>query len=869
VLLYELLAGNPPFDPAELLASGLDAMRRAIREREPVRPSTRFSTLKGEELTATAKRRSVESAKLLHQIKGDLDWIVMKCLEKDRTRRYETATGLALDLKRHLDSEPVLARPPTAAYKLQKAIRRNKTLFAAAALVVLALAAGLGLAAVGWQQTKLERDRALQAQAREAVERRRAQASEQAAKSAEAGQAGLRLQAEAQALTARRRAYAADMNLAQQALAINNIGRAKVLLDQQRPEPGQTDLRGWEWRFLWNQIRPDDHEILFAGTNRINHPLSFSADGQLLVREFAGEAVVTDVKSHQIVWQQTNAWWPVFTHHGLTLAYASRVSATNSSITLEDLGTHKQDRLSMPWATTEWIGFTADDRRMILVSDQGNCLVTAYDFDRKSSVWSRLISFPTYNWRPYAISPDGQSFAGVTPGGGVVVMDMQNGNVRFAIKAADDNSTAVAFSPDSSILLTGGGFTESMIRLWDAHGGKRLDSLEGHHSYICDLLFTADGKTLISSSGDETIRLWDWTRRKPAGILRGHHDEVDGLALAADGQTLASRCKDGSVYLWDLGKPSIHLGYSMLPNRMTLENTIFTPDSRFILGLEEAGGLAEWDVTSGQETRRWWPSTTNHSFVALSRDGKQIACLESDGRLHVLDVSSDSEVTNMSLPAGVSPLMFTANGHYFVNLLENASRRELEPWKTDNWEKANPIAIARDGDPNYGETSLPDSVFVITGHAFHIFDVAQPTQPPKIIGNEGALCGYASSPDGQTTACCYEQGQIRLWNMATLKPIDTLKGFLLGAHSVTFSPDGRRLAAGSNGQEAVKLWDAQTRQEVLTLGGEGSMFMSLQFSPDGRHLMGINAARHAHIWYAPSWEEIAAAEAVERPGNGP
>ena len=111
VLLYELLAGSTPFDAKELMASGIDAMRKTIREKEPVRPSTRLATLGGEELTTTAKRRSADTSKLLHQLKGDLDWIVMKCLEKDRTRRYETANGLAADLKRHLNNEPVVARP--------------------------------------------------------------------------------------------------------------------------------------------------------------------------------------------------------------------------------------------------------------------------------------------------------------------------------------------------------------------------------------------------------------------------------------------------------------------------------------------------------------------------------------------------------------------------------------------------------------------------------------------------------------------------------------------------------------------------------------------------------------------------------------
>jgi serine/threonine protein kinase len=146
VLLYELLAGSTPFDAKELMSGGLDAMRKIIREQEPVRPSTRFLTLQGADLTTTAKRRSTDTTKLLHQLRGDLDWIVMKCLEKDRARRYETANGLAMDIQRHLQNELVVARPPSVGYKFQKLVRRNKLAFAAVGAVTAALIVGLGVA---------------------------------------------------------------------------------------------------------------------------------------------------------------------------------------------------------------------------------------------------------------------------------------------------------------------------------------------------------------------------------------------------------------------------------------------------------------------------------------------------------------------------------------------------------------------------------------------------------------------------------------------------------------------------------------------------------------------------------------------------
>ena len=164
VLLYELLTGRTPLDSNELLAAGLDAMRRAIREKEPSRPSTRLSTLQAGELTATAKHRNADPPKLIHLIRGDLDWIAMKCLEKDRRRRYETANGLAKDIERHLNNEPITARPPSNLYRFQKSLRRNKLTFAAGTAIALALIIG---AAISILATIREHSARLQAQANE------------------------------------------------------------------------------------------------------------------------------------------------------------------------------------------------------------------------------------------------------------------------------------------------------------------------------------------------------------------------------------------------------------------------------------------------------------------------------------------------------------------------------------------------------------------------------------------------------------------------------------------------------------------------------------------------------------------------------
>ncbi|MHC4559026.1 MAG: serine/threonine protein kinase, partial [Planctomycetota bacterium] len=259
VLLYELLTGKTPLDNQKLLSAGPDEARRKILEEEPCRPSTRMGTMVDEELTAISRLRKIDPPKLRNLLRGDLDWIVMTCLEKDRTRRYETANALATDLKRHLENRPVAARPPSTMYRLQKAWRRHKTVYVAGVAVLIALITGLSFAALGWHQAWKQREEAVQARIGEETQR---------------------LQAEAQELAARKRAYSSDMNLAIQALRGNNLGRAQDLLNRQRPRLGESDLRGWEWRYLWQQTRSD--ALLTLCQKSEIESLAISSDGRWL-----------------------------------------------------------------------------------------------------------------------------------------------------------------------------------------------------------------------------------------------------------------------------------------------------------------------------------------------------------------------------------------------------------------------------------------------------------------------------------------------------------------------------------------------------------------------------------------------------------
>jgi serine/threonine protein kinase len=295
VLLYELLTGKTPLDGRELMSGGYDEIKRRIREEEPPKPSTKVSTMEGDEQTQIAKQRKVEPGKLSGRIRGDLDWIVMKALEKDRTRRYETANGLAADVGRFLRNEPVTAVAPTLSYQIHKFYLRNRSFVRLGIAVTLALTFATMISV--WQayeanaaKREVTAERDVAEAARRSEEQARLDAESAREKAEDSERAAL-----AYAESERQQSYAADMNMVQRRLEQNNLGRARELLDRNRPEAGQVDLRGWEWRYLWGVTR-GDHTGTLVKTPHIMAKIELSPDGRLvaLAEEDSGHVSVWD-----------------------------------------------------------------------------------------------------------------------------------------------------------------------------------------------------------------------------------------------------------------------------------------------------------------------------------------------------------------------------------------------------------------------------------------------------------------------------------------------------------------------------------------------------------------------------------------------
>jgi WD40 repeat protein/serine/threonine protein kinase len=859
VLLYELLTGRTPFDEKELMKAGFDEMRRIIRETEPPKPSTRLTRERLATRSATSAKSEIRNPK--SEIDKDLDWIVMKALEKDRARRYETANGLAADLKRHLSNEPVIARPPTASYRLQKMVRRNKLMFAAGIAVATALVVGLGLAAVGLRRATQERNSAVAARAGEEAQRRQAQ-------QAQTREVQLRQKAERQELAARQRAYGSDMNLVQQALALNNLGRAQELLNRQRPQPGQQDLRGWEWRYLWQHCQSDALFTLEGKRTAIGS-LAVSADGKWLAIGENGSGILSvwDLHTRQRVARFKAGIGDVrlaFAHRTPLLAYWCGsylpTTAAPTPIWLWEGGASRMITNCSVVGTCQGLRFSEDDQRLVTcTSAPGNELAVW-----RISTGAKLSAMPSGHLggrevTSFAASQDLKVAALEADDGWIRVVDLSTARELWTAKAGDERVTAFALSPDGRQLASAAGWTDSQIRLWDTQSGKELGKFPGHNAWVSQLVFTRDGSRPASASADQTIRLWDLVHSRSLRVLRGHRSEVWRLALSADQTTCVSGAKDGSVFLWEATQDRRESTRVLLP--APLAAWCFAPDGKSLLTLDRQGHADRWSgkffeqrlslVDIGTRPVGWQN--------IISPQDRLLAVGSTNGMVQVWDLERRALLRELRTHTGpVFPVAFLAQETKLVTVhMDDNSFHEwnlITGMETLSWPGPSGLSIYEPA------IFSPDEQWCLMANARRIRNMATGTDQ-QLNSDMESTENAAFSPDGGKVAVASYLGYARMWDTRNWKQLATFSGFLLGAHSVAFSPDGRRLAVGSLGREAVKIWDAEGLQELLTIEGKGGAFLRTSFSPDGNIVGSMNYQGLLHLWTAPTFAEIEAAEA--------
>ena len=807
VLLYELLAGSTPFDAKELMASGIDAMRKTIREKEPQRPSTRLATLGADQLTTTAKRRSADTSKLLHQLKGDLDWIVMKCLEKDRARRYETANGLAADLKRHLDNEPVTARPPSVAYRFQKALRRNKLAFGAGAAVVTALVVGLAGAAVGWRETGLERDNALRARSGEEEQRKVAQANAALAQEQRRQADRERQRAERGEAHASRLLYAAKMSLAGQALEQGALSRVRELLEDTKETPD----RGFEWYYLQQQTHLELKTL--RGHLRAVLSVAFSPDGQ---------RIVTGSRDNSAkVWDSASG------KELLTLkGHGSEVRSVAFSPDGQRIVTGSEDQMAKVWDS-------ASGKELLTLKGHGSGVASV------------------------AFSPDGQRIVTGSYDQTAKVWDSASGKELLTLKGHGSEVRSVAFSPDGQRIVTGS--LDQMAKVWDSASGKELLTLKGHGSGVLSVAFSPDGQRIVTGSYDQTAKVWEAASGKELLTLKGHGHWVWSVAFSPDCQRIVTGSYDQTAKVWEAASGKELL--TLKGHGNWIHSVAFSSDGQRIVTGSEDRTARMWEAAGGKELTLKGHGKGVFS-VAFSPDGQRIVTGSEDQTAKVLDSASGRELLTLKGHGNnVNSVAFSPDGQRIVTgsldrtgkVWEAASGKELLTLKGhEGWVRS--VAFS------------PDGQRIVTGsrdQTAKVWEAASGKELLTLKGHEGWVRSVAFSPDGQRIVTGSFDQTAKVWEAASGRQLLTLKGHGNVVRSVAFSPDGQRIATGSEDHTA-KMWEAVNGKELLSLRGHGNNpVWSVAFSPDGQRIVTGSLDQTAKVWDSASPNQVAAWQAEE------
>jgi WD40 repeat protein len=257
---------------------------------------------------------------------------------------------------------------------------------------------------------------------------------------------------------------------------------------------------------------------------------------------------------------------------------------------------------------------------------------------------------------------------------------------------------------------------------------------------------------------------------------------------------------------------------------------------------------------------------TNFDASLISMDTRWLATRSKQRILRVWDLRRGALLREWTNGVSPQPFAFLTNGKQLVTVDRgDGVHRE---WDLTTWKERQSWRGAGGLTPWCTPTFSSDEHWCLTlnGEGAGLIRDLTTGSERNLNLKLGEVMGVTFSPNGKLFAAASGQGLAKLWEATTLQELRTLRGVLLGVHSVAFSPDSKRLAIGSSGLEAIKLWDVESSQELLTLEGEGSLFTRTAFSPDGNVLGSMSDGGVLHLWHAPSWEEIAAAEAKEKTG---
>ncbi|MBS0187467.1 MAG: serine/threonine protein kinase [Planctomycetes bacterium] len=527
VLLYELLTGATPFDAKRLRSAAYAELQRIIKEEEPPLPSVRLKR----DLTTlaeTAAARQIEPAKLNSMVRGELDWIVMKSLDKDRTRRYESASQLAADVQRHLAGEPVVAAPPSTAYRVRKFVKRNRGPVVAAAAVAIALLCGGGVA--WWQWRASER---------------------------------LRLEAERTAESLRE---------ANERAITNAKGLTKQLWESKyykgmKPQPGMPMLIGARPDRNIEVTRSSDSESAYTlyALDAEKRRLPATSDDAYLVANYVSATLFADYEAANSELEKSNQSLQRQADAAERSAYTANIALAQAAMQANNWPEARQrlqacppgkrgwewDLLSRESAGTLWA--KRGDFKKVAMSSDGRQLV-ALSSDQPPQIWDatsgeRLLKLATDDSvNCAAFSPDGRRLATASING---LVDLWNdaGTHLASLRGHTDQVNSVAFDTDGRSLVTAS--VDGTVRLWDATAGTSRAVMRGSGMPVTCAAISPDGARIVATSTEGTLWIWsastgELVREIPIGA-----DSLWSLALAPDRPAAAVISQKGELAIWD------------------------------------------------------------------------------------------------------------------------------------------------------------------------------------------------------------------------------------------------------------------------------------------------------------------------------
>ncbi|MCC7376752.1 MAG: protein kinase [Verrucomicrobiales bacterium] len=859
VLLYELLAGRPPFDPGELRQAGFDEMRRRICEVEPPKPSTRISTLEGESLRRTAATRQIDPLSLIHTLRGDLDVIVMKCLEKNRTRRYETVGSMAGDLQRHLNHEPVIARPPTPAYRLRKAILRHRLAFGVTTSLAIILLATSSISLV------------LAKRARNAER-------------SEIGQRILAQESLYSSLVEEAKSLSKARPVGYREKALGLLARAATLgTTNKEPRELRRVASACFGDFLgFFPITLEETETSQPTGVMALHPsgnlVALGRTGSISVRELPSGRHVAELRDIERIESLS------FSKRGDELAvlqwpHGDWAQAVISTWTLDKDGAGRRRDYTEPYTRC---CLPHQDGHVIIVWDPLDTRFHVTDLNNDQ----RLLSIPLEGrgLGITAISPDGRFL--------MVEIEAQEPQDRIAVDVweirtgkhqkrylLEDSQRlcSIDYSPSGSLIAfpssTGVEFYEDstsrrrlvfkehftwptrvafwpsrttvalpMIQLrrvilYDCMRGREIGTIdEPGETYQAD--FSSNGRYLVTA-GRRHLRFFDTEISKERRTIITGGTAVSAIAFSPDGARLACVTKDRALKIYDFKAQTFTLGSSLSPGPSQMVS--YSHDGSLLITTDYATTCAElWDADRGLKLASFNAGSSGMLWSAqFSPDGRFLATAGRGGMVGELDGLTLFRVTrNLSaIRRGQLDLerIQTYPGHWWSlqwspdsRVVSVANRTSRDVRGLYLWDIASGIAPKRvwtnlldsvqtqSFTPNARQLLFPDEKGRVISHDLNsgvsrsLFSVDQGSRPRSSGANNFVL-----SPDGERLAICSATGLgVEVWRPSDGEFLFCLPEGLGAVWGIAWAPDGRRLAVTRSDGD-VDVWDVTAVEEVL------------------------------------------------------